>query len=91
MTDAKPKVVQFVHPGFKYHKSAHVGPRSQPSGVNAVEGRRLDPRSKVHVGQGLRGEPFLRRGSSGCPTDLLGRVGGALGVLEDRFSGQAAP
>lgn len=29
----KPKIVQFVHPGFEYHKREHVGPRHQRSGV----------------------------------------------------------
>lgn len=29
----KPKVVQFVHPGFEYHKREHIGPRNQRSGV----------------------------------------------------------
>lgn len=29
----RPKVVQFVHPGFEYHKRKHVGPRQQRAGV----------------------------------------------------------
>jgi hypothetical protein len=31
----KPKIVQFVHPGFEYQKREHVGPRHQRSGVMA--------------------------------------------------------
>lgn len=31
----KPKIVQFVHPGFEYQKHGHVGPRHQRSGVMA--------------------------------------------------------
>ena len=29
----RPKVVQFVHPGFEYHQTKHIGPRQQRSGV----------------------------------------------------------
>jgi hypothetical protein len=29
----RPKVVQFVHPGFEYQKREHIGPRTQRSGI----------------------------------------------------------
>ncbi|HZK51984.1 MAG TPA: hypothetical protein VFD47_10530, partial [Actinomycetota bacterium] len=35
MTDQTLQVVQFVHPGFEYHRQEHVGRRSRHSGVMA--------------------------------------------------------
>src|SRR6266511_2027866 len=33
MTHNGVRVVQFVHPGFEYHRQEHVGPGNRPSGV----------------------------------------------------------
>lgn len=51
----RPKVVQFVHPGFEYHKQEHIGPRHQRSGVMTWKdgGSKHDRKFMWHVGSAL--------------------------------------
>lgn len=57
----RPKVVQFVHPGFEYHKRDHVGTRDQRSGVmpwkdgGSIHDRKFmwHPGSALDIGTGV--------------------------------------
>jgi hypothetical protein len=76
----RPKVVQFVHPGFEYHKKEHVGPAEQRSGVmpwkdgGSVHDRKfmwhtgsaLDPTSGERSGMRTSGFPWGMVPSKGC-------------------------
>ena len=85
------QVVQFVNPGFEYHRQEHLGVRHNRSGVMRWKPGRTRHDRKFMLTWGSLLEPVTGQDHASAPLAFWGEWEASLGFLAGGVPGQAAP